>query len=203
MNINHFESAQNPLMSNIFLLRVDAIYDLACTKVSGITQEKEYENIMEGGVNDYVQLREKPATKPNILQIERYIGEKYFDPLPVGRKCLIPLVLYVSRYLNDFDNATMSFSFSGGIVISKKFGELDAQRSGLLIETIQIAYQKVSITSVINEDLTPSWSFDETGKKYQGLGKRHAIYDKNELRKKEMERLSRKWPEQRSATTRR
>ena len=45
----------------------------------------------------------------------------------------------------------------------------------------------------------PSWSFDATGKKYQGLGKRHAIYDKNELRKKDMIRLSRKWPEQRSA----
>ena len=38
----------------IFLLRVDALYDLPCTRVSGIVQEKEYENIMEGGVNGYV-----------------------------------------------------------------------------------------------------------------------------------------------------
>ena len=114
------DSVKNPLINNIFLLRVDAIYDLACTKVSGITQEREYENIVEGGVNDYVHLREKPVSKPQILQIERYIGEKYFDPLPVGHRCTIPLVLYVSRYLNDFDNATMTFTFSGGVVTSKK-----------------------------------------------------------------------------------
>ena len=193
------DSVKNPLINNIFLLRVDAIYDLACTKVSGITQEREYENIVEGGVNDYVHLREKPVSKPQILQIERYIGEKYFDPLPVGHRCTIPLVLYVSRYLNDFDNATMTFTFSGGVVTSKKYGELDAQSSGLLTETTQIAYQKVSVSAIGNEEIVPSWSFDATGKKYQGLGKRHAIYDKNELRKKDMIRLSRKWPEQRSA----
>ena len=196
-----FDSVTNPLINNIFLLRVDAIYDLACTKVSGIVQEKEYEHIMEGGVNDYVQLREKPVSKPQILQIERYIGEKYLDPLPVGRRCLIPLVLYVSRYLNDFDNATMTFTFSGGTVISKKYGELDAEKSGLMTETTQIAYQKVSVTSIINEELEPSWSFDNTGRRYQGLGERHASYDKNELRKKDMVRLSRKGPEQRSART--
>lgn len=40
------DSLSNPIANSIFLLRVDALYDLACTRVSGITQEKEYENIM-------------------------------------------------------------------------------------------------------------------------------------------------------------
>lgn len=136
---------QNPMPGYIFLLRVDAMYDLPCTKISGITQEKEYENIMEGGVNDYVQLREKPASKPNTLQIERYIGENHFDPLPVGYKPQMPLVLYVSRRLNDFNRATMTFTFDGVTVLSKKYGELDAEKSGLISVTTEIAYQQVKV----------------------------------------------------------
>lgn len=195
------EQVNRPLTNNIFLLRVDAVYDLACTKVSGIVQEKEYENIMEGGVNDYVQLREKPSSKPNVLEVERYIGEKYFDPLPVGKQCMLPIVLYVNRYLGKFDGAPMIFCFSGCTVMSKKYGELNAERSGLMTETIQIAYEQVKVAKNVNEseDIKPTWTFDTAGKKYQGIGQRHASYDKNEVRKKEMEKTSRKWPEKRSA----
>jgi hypothetical protein len=193
------ELAKNPIVNNIFLLRVDAIYDLACTKVSGISQEKEYENIQEGGVNDYVRLREKPVSRPKVLEIERYIGEKYLDPLPVGKKLSLPLVLYVSRYINDFDNAKLTFKFVGCTVLEKKYGDLDAERSGLMTEKTRIAYQYVSVDTADNEEIEASWKFDSTGKDYKGSGKRHAQYDKNELRKIEMQELSRKWPEQRSA----
>lgn len=195
------DSVKNPLINNIFLLRVDAVYDLACTKVSGIVQEKEYENIVEGGVNDYVQLREKPSSKSNILQVERYIGEKYLDPLPVGKRCEIPLVLYVARHLKTFTDAPMKFTFSGCTVLSKKYGDLDAEHSGLMTETIQIAYQKVAVEKKANEIIKPLWKFDKSGKKYGGTGLRSAQYDKNEIRKKEMEEMSRKWPEKRSART--
>lgn len=193
------EFARNPLVNNIFLLRVDAIYDLACTRVSGIVQEKEYENIVEGGVNDYVQLREKPSSKSNVLQIERYIGERYLDPLPVGKRCEIPLVLYVDRHLDLFVNAPMIFTFFGCTVLSKKYGSLDAERSGLLTETIEIAYQRVEIEKTKAEIIAPLWGFDPSGKRYQGSGLRRAKYDKNEIRKKDMEEMSRKWPEKRSA----
>lgn len=201
MNKIKKDSAKNPLTNNIFLLRVDAVYDLACTKVSGIVQEREYENIVEGGVNDYVQLRKKPSSKPNTMQVERYIGEKYLDPLPVGKQCTIPLVLYVYRHLDMLNNAPMIFTFLGCTVLSKKYGDLDAEHSGLMTETIQIAYQQVSVEKEANEILKPSWTFDKSGKKYQGTGIRRASYDKNEVRKRDMEKMSRKWPEKRSART--
>ena len=191
----------NPLSNSIFLLRIDALYDLACTRVSGITQEKEYENIMEGGVNDYVHLREKPVSKPNTLQIERYIGEKYFDPLPVGYKSSVPMVLYVGRYLNNFNHPIMTFAFSGVTVISKKYGELDAEKGGLMVVTTEIAYQEVVVTKSENDVPGKPWAFGKTAKKYQGTGKRHAVYATDELRKTDMEMQSRKWPEKRSART--
>ena len=201
MNEIRKDSVKKPLPNNIFLLRVDAIYDLACTKVSGIVQEKEYENIIEGGVNDYVQLRVKPSSKPNILQVERYIGEKYLDPLPVGKRCGMPLVLYVDRNLNSFKDSPMIFTFSGCTVLSKKYGELNAEHSGLMTETIQIAYQQVTVEKKENEIVTPLWQFDPSGKRYQGIGIRRATYNKDEVRKQDMEEMSRKWPEKRSART--
>ena len=201
MNTIRKESIKKPLSNNIFLLRVDAIFDLACTKVSGIVQEKEYENIIEGGVNDYVQLREKPSSKPNILHVERYIGELYLDPLPVGRQCLIPLVLYVDRQPDLFMDAPLVFIFTGCTVMNKKYGELNAEQSGLMTVSIDIAYQKVIVLKNPVEIIEPSWKFDQSGKKYQGMGMRRAAHNKNEIRKKDMEAMSRKWPEQRSART--
>ncbi len=148
------EIVKNPMPNYIFLLRVDALYDLPCTRVSGIVQEKEYENIMEGGVNGYVQLREKPVSKPNILQVERYIGENHFDPLPVGYQSTMPLELYVSRYVREFNRAMMVFKFSGVTVVSKKYGELDAEKGGLLSVTTEIAHQQVSIEDKTNVQKT-------------------------------------------------
>lgn len=201
MNVIRVDSVKKPLPNNIFLLRVDAIYDLACTKVSGIVQEKEYENIIEGGVNDYVQLRQKPSSKPNILQVERYMGELYLDPLPVGKQCEMPLVLYVDRHLDSFTASPLIFTFSGCVVLSKKYGELNAEHSGLMTETIQIAYQQVTVEKKKYEVVKPSWEFDQSGQTYEGSGTRHASYDKNEIRRKAMEEMSRKWPEKRSART--
>ncbi|MDE7323233.1 MAG: hypothetical protein K2N73_11045 [Lachnospiraceae bacterium] len=195
------DSLSNPISNTIFLLRVDALYDLACTRVSGITQEKEYENIVEGGVNDYVHLREKPVSKPNILQIERYVGEKYFDPLPAGYQSTVPLVLYVGRYPDNFNHPTMTFSFSGITVISKKYGELDAEKGGLMVVTTEIAYQEVAVIKSEKDVPRKPWAFGRTAKKFMGVGKRRAVYNKDELRRKDMEENSRKWPEKRSART--
>jgi hypothetical protein len=196
-----FESVKNPLVNNIFMLRVDALYDLACTKVSGISQELEYENIMEGGVNDYVQIRQKPSTKVKVLEIERYIGEKYLDPLIVGRRPVLPLILYVSRYINDFSSSKMVFTFTGCTVMEKSYGELDAEKSGLFTEKTKIAYESVVLVPDIVEKISPSWSFDTSGKNFEGIGQRHAQYDKSEVRKKKMEEATRLWPNKRSART--
>jgi hypothetical protein len=62
----------------------------------------EYELIQEGGVNDYVHMRRKPISRPFTLEIERYTGIDYFDPLPTGLDLVLPLIVFVSRYVNNF-----------------------------------------------------------------------------------------------------
>lgn len=138
---------ENPLVNCNFLLRVESLFDIPCKKVSGITQEQEFETIQSGGVNDCVYLRQKPVSKPNTFQVERYIGTDFMDPLPVGMQTVLPLILYVSRYPNDFTNPQGTFTFTGCTVMSKSFGDLDGEQAGLLVETTTIAYQQVFFCS--------------------------------------------------------
>lgn len=143
--------SENPLVNNNFLLRVNAIYDLPCRKISGIRDEVEYEPIQSGGVNDFVYLREKPMSKPKTFKVERYVGVDFYDPLIVGTEFDLPIVLYVSRYINDFNAAKQTFTFWGCTVMEKEYGELDAERSGLMTETTTIAYQQMQLVTNIME----------------------------------------------------
>lgn len=196
------DMGENPLISNNFLLRVDAVYDLPCRKISGMKQQKEYEPITQGGVNDYVYLREKQVQKPQELQIERYIGVGFFDPLPVGRQLQLPLVLYVSRYIDDFNEPKQTFLFFGCTVTAKSYSELDAEKSGLMVETTTIAYQYMKVMFAEPEIMPEAeWSFDPKGERYQGVGKRRAVYSKQETRLKDGKERARIWPETRSART--
>ena len=107
--------------------------------------EEEYETIQEGGINDYVHIRKKPVSRPHTFQVERYVDEKYFDPLPLGRILQSPIILYISKYFNDFENADYIVEFDGCTVIGKTYGDLDAESSGLCIETTTIAFQQITV----------------------------------------------------------
>lgn len=195
------DDGNNPVINSNFLLRVDAIFDLPCKRIGSIKYDYEYESIQAGGENDYVYLRRKHASSPYTVEIERYVGENFYDPLPVGRQPVLPIVLYVSRYANDFKHVRRTYTFTGCTVIGKTYGELDAEKSGLVVETTRLAFQKVSVLDSTDGDQEAGWGFDSSGKKYEGIGKRKAVLNTGELRKKDMETLSRKWPVSRSART--
>lgn len=162
------EQGKNPLVNYHFLLRVDAVYDLPCRKISGFEQEIEYENIQSGGVNHYVYLRQKPTTKPYSFKVERYIGANYFDPLPVGKQPQLPILLYVSRSFYNFTKPKQTFTFTGCTVLSKSYGELDAEKSGLMSETTTIAYQQMHLVTDNDEDIYSILGLNLPGRKYQG-----------------------------------
>jgi hypothetical protein len=133
----------NPLVNFNFLLRVEAVFDLPCKSVKAFTRELEYEHIQEGGLNDYVHLRRKPITKPFVLEVERYVGVDYVDPLPLGADLVLPVMLFVSRRQNDFLSVRRSYVFTGCTVVKKVYGELAAEQSGLLTDTITLAYREM------------------------------------------------------------
>lgn len=132
-----------PLTQYNFMLRVEGIYDLPCKCIHSFQKENEYEYIQEGGCNNYVHIRRKPISKPFTFQVDRYIGMDYFDPLPNGAELIWPIILFVSRIQNDFENPKITFTFTGCFVTGKSYGELNAEKSGLFVETTTIAYREM------------------------------------------------------------
>lgn len=155
----------NPLVGYNFMLRVEGIYDLPCKSVKAFTKENEYEYIQEGGLNDYVHMRRKPVSKPFIFEVERYVGTDYMEVLPNGAELLLPVVLFVSRYPNEFNPLLVkrNYVFTGCTVISKNYGELNAAKSDLLVETTTIAYRELLCVDVPLFDFAPNtWTPDNT-----------------------------------------
>ena len=134
---------KNVLVNYNYMLRVEGIYDVPCKSVHSFTKENEFEYVQEGGLNDYVHMLRKPISKPFTFTVERYVGADIVPPLPLGAELTLPIILMVSQYPNQFENAKRTFVFTGCTVISKTYGELNAERSGLLTETIVIAYREM------------------------------------------------------------
>lgn len=134
-----------PLVGFNFMLRVELIYDLPCKSVHQFTRDLEYEYIQEGGLNDYVHMRRKPISKPFELEIERYVGVDYVDPLPLGTDLVLPLMLLVSRAPNQFEpqQCARTYVFTGCTVTGKTYGALEGSDSQLLVETTRIAYREM------------------------------------------------------------
>ena len=218
----------NPATNFNFILRVEGTFDLPCKSVHVFQKENEYEYIQEGGLNDYVHMKRKPISKPFTFQVERYVGVDglLVDYLANGTELVLPLVLLVNRYhWNGYPYPTRTYVFTGCTVIGKEYGELNAERSGLLVETTTIAYREmvnvdVGIGANAGETweyqpkseeekieaekkrLTHSkryWAFDD--KKYSGKGEGSARHPENEKRKEELLKNRRLWdPDKKKAT---
>ena len=130
-----------------FVLLVEG-RETACRSVRAFEHETEYETIQEGGVNDYVHIRRKPSSKPVTFQMERYrtAGEDGSEELfNVGTALKQDMVLMVSSVQGDFKNPVAQFTFSGCIVTGKHYSELEAEKSGLLTETVTIICERLTV----------------------------------------------------------
>lgn len=134
---------EEPIVNYNFLVRVNENYDIPCKSVQGLQEEYEYEYIQEGGVNDYVHIRRKPVQKPGTFQVECYAVNVDRNPLAVGACFDNPIQLLVARYPGEFTASGITFTFRGCTVISKQYGQLSSEQSGILTEIITIAYQEM------------------------------------------------------------
>ncbi len=187
-----------PLVNYNFTLQVEGIYNLPCKSVHVFHRENEYETLQEGGLNDYVHMLRKPISKPLTFQVERYVGIDMLDPLALGTELILPVLLQVSRYSGDGEVLDLSdsmqrvYTFTGCTVIAKDFGELNAERSGLLVETTTIAYREmVCVDNPSTTSKRKTWSMkkDHANMERDAEVKatKLATYGINELAKKDLE----------------
>lgn len=192
--------AKNPITAFNFVLEVEGIYFLPIKSVRAFTKENEYEYIKEGGVNDYIHMKRKPISKPFTFQIEQYVGtERILDPLANGTELVLPLILHVYRHkamagFSDFPDAFPArlYTFTGCTVISKEYGELNAERSSILTEITTIAYRELMVVTNpfdSTQELEPySISTDKTKNKYAATiksDKTKSEFDKPQYEMKE------------------
>lgn len=208
------ESGWYPLTSFAFMLRVELAFDLPCRAIKGLRRENEFDYIQEGGLNDYVHMKRKPISRPFTFQVERYVGLDYLDPLPLGVELVLPVLLFVNPYPfrnSSFFKPVRSYAFLGCTVTAKDYGELNAESSGLLVETTTIAFREMACIDLPSKWLNKnSWNFalDKDGKiDYEGQGDSNKntrdarLSDASKRSKKEMEEKAaeRLWPKKASA----
>lgn len=141
----------HPLGAFAFMLRIEGVIDLPCRAVKGLRRENEFEYVQEGGVNDYVHMMRKPVSKPFTFQVERYVGVDYVDPLALGTEFVLPVILFVNhgQYGSSGSEGGLNFkagrtyTFTGCVVTAKDYGELQAETSGLLVETTTLAFREM------------------------------------------------------------
>lgn len=184
-NYGVVNTGNRPLVSYNFMLRVEGVFDVPCKSIRAFTKENNYEYIREGGLNDYVHMRRKPIDKPFTFQVERYCGTDWFDPMPNGTELALPVILLISRSHNNFDEAKRTFAFTGCTVMGKEYGQLDADKSGLLTETTTIAYREMMCLEIYSE--SDSGRFKFSGQDMEGNGVRYSNRNSNEMRKAQME----------------
>ena len=140
-----YEDRVDPLVGVNFILRIEAVIDLPLKKVHGFQEEFEYEMIQQGGVNEFVEIKQKPISKVKTFEIEYYVSKNFVDILLLGTKFTIPMLLMISKEPGNFAMSKLSrlYTFTGCTVVSRSYGELDAERAGLVVETATIAYERM------------------------------------------------------------
>lgn len=142
---NIVSNAQDMITAYSFSLLVEGVTNVPVRSVKAFRREAEYDTIQEGGLNDYVHMRRKGVTKPFTFQVERYADTSLVtETLPVGYEATLPMLLmvYDGRKI-DSNIPIRTYAFTGAIVMSKEYGELNSERSGLLTETVTIAYREL------------------------------------------------------------
>lgn len=153
----------DPVGSFNFVLTVEGMYDIPLKGVRAFQKVNQFERIKEGGVNDYVHLKRAPIQDAHTIQFERYVSGTLVDPLANGAELALPVILWLKRASNngltdarvdskktytdeDYDSSSVRlYVFTGCVVMSKEYGALDAEKSGLATEVVTMAYKELYI----------------------------------------------------------
>jgi len=114
--------------------------EIQFAKVTNLVSEVEYDAVTEGGNNDYPLLFPKPKTRPDTLILEKGVRtgdyEDIFNELAEGME-LENIFIYM---VDAYGRIVKYFSIAHGLIIRRKFSDLNAMDGALLIETLEIAH---------------------------------------------------------------
>ena len=121
---------------------------VAFSEVSGIGIELQTEDILEGGMNNYViRLPKPPKYKNLVLKHALYSDPAQNQPLikwalsAVENFDFNPLTVAVS-IMDTHDKALKTWNFEGAYPVKLTLTDLSASRNEVVIETLELAYRR-------------------------------------------------------------
>ena len=140
-----YEDRVDPVAGMNFVMRLNACIDIPLKKVGSISEDFEYETIRQGGINDYVSIRQKQISQVRSFDVEFYVSKGYSHNLALGTSFKIPILIIVSDAPGFFDvqYVRRMYAFSGCTVIGRTYGDLDAESGSLIVESAKIAYERM------------------------------------------------------------
>ena len=122
---------------------------MRCSKVPGIERKIDTTTVSEGGVNDRVYTLDAPATSERTLILERGVCQT----LTPAEIMLIPGYRFATDiliFVLDVEQVPhFIYTFSGCYVKKVSYGDLDASKSEILIERVELSYETVIKTPAI------------------------------------------------------
>lgn len=118
-------------------------------KVSNLEAQIEYDTVVEGGNSLYPLFMRKARTKLDTLTLEKGVRvrstDRSFDTLTEGMHLKdILIVLYRSRGVEKI------FSIQWGVIVRRRFSNLDAAKNELFVESLEIAHSGLVEATVSN-----------------------------------------------------
>lgn len=115
-------------------------YELPCSKVSGVESVIDTETVAEGGVNDRVYTLDGNAKTEKTLILERgasldITADYVMQP---GYRFATDILVFV---MSDDHTPRYIYTFSGCYVKKVSFTDLDASRSEVIMERMEISYE--------------------------------------------------------------
>lgn len=124
-------------------------YEYAFKEVSGLTAEMEIEPIREGGVNNYVHHLPK-SMKHNNLVLKRALHPvkqedvKWIQRILEGNlELLLSTKNILVKLLDSNGLAIYTWSCENAYPVKWEVDNLDAEKNGVLIETMEFAYSQL------------------------------------------------------------
>lgn len=113
------------------------------SKITNLGNEIETEVFVEGGNNDYPIVRQKARQKPDVIIFEKGMtstfGGDIFTVFRQGMK-ITNILIFVKRE----GKTVRIYSIDEGLILEKKFSDLDANSSTVFIETLKLAHTGIS-----------------------------------------------------------
>lgn len=137
--MDSFHGGEKLLPSYNFLVTIGQDV-FSFSKVSNLVSQIEYDTVAEGGNNQYPLLFQKQKNNPDTLTLEKGVrtraSDRAFNSLLEGMQVEQVTILLI----RDGEQVVKAFYFEKGLITKRSFSNLDAEKSELLIETLEIAH---------------------------------------------------------------